>query len=158
MALVQAFNFKLVLSDGQEFLFKRISGLQSTVSNIELREPTSYHINVKVPKEVKFGDIKLERGLADNRAFDNLYQWYLSVVQLNEGMRVISDFKLQNIYKDVIIQVLNRNQVNVYGFNIHVLGAYPSQLSISDFDAQSSEVIIESITLSCKSWYFDKQN
>jgi phage tail-like protein len=64
------------------------------------------------------------------------------IVKLTEesGLPADEDFR-----SEVTIQLLNRNQEVVREWT--VTAAWPAKLAVGDFDAQSSDVVIESLEL-----------
>jgi len=121
--------------------FMRISGLGLDISPFEWSEISDPVTTYKLPDEVKFTDVVFERGLTLNG--NELWLWYTQVIKaLNTGQPV-------NIRADVSIKIIPKGNPIDGGSKreFKLFSAFPRSLKISDLDARSSAVVVESMTL-----------
>ena len=84
-----------------------------------------------MPGLKKFSDVVLKRGIVKND--DDFYKW-ISTAAFNQVER-----------RDVVISLLNERHESVVIWKLK--NAFPSKLDYSTLNAQSSDVVIESLTL-----------
>ena len=121
--------------------FMRISGLQLDISVYEWQEISDPITKHKLPDRISFSDLTLERGVTTNR--NALWNWYEKVLNaMYSG--VPSDFR-----RTVTITAFGKGvrssaeTVKIW----EVYNAFPKVLKFSDFNATSSDALIETLTL-----------
>jgi len=142
-------NFKFrVTWDGRHIAgVSRVSPLTRTSDVVEHREggePSSSH---KFPGRTAYAPITLERGLIDDRAFE---EWANQVWQLRPGPESSLNFR-----KDVTIELLDEAGRTVRRYV--VFRCWPSEYqALPDLDANGqSAVAIERLTLQNEGWERD---
>lgn len=125
--------------------FMRVSGLQADVGVYEWQEVTDPVTVHKLPDRIKFSDLVLERGVAFRRT--SLWQWF---TQVEDALRLTfqSGTQPRGFRSDLTITVFDKGVYPGRGsLQWHVFSAFPKSIKFGDFDAQSSSVVIESLTL-----------
>lgn len=117
---------------GRNVGFMEVSGLSIELDVVDYREGSSPESSVrKMPGIKKFSDVVLKRGIISND--DDFYRW-ISTANFNQVER-----------RDVVISLLNAQHEPAVTWKLR--NAFPSKLEYSTLNAQSSNVIIESLTL-----------
>ena len=132
-------NFKFrVKWDGKYVpAVSKISGLKRTTEVVEHREGGDPSTSRKSPGRTKFEPIVLERGLTQDRAFE---QWVNQVWQL--GAALGSEVALKEFRKDISIELYNEAGQLVYAFK--VFRCWPSEYqALPNLDSDANAVAIE---------------
>jgi len=117
---------------GTNIGFMEVSGLTMEIDVVDYREGGSPEsIFRKMPGLKKFSDVVLKRGIIKND--DDFYRW-ISTATFNQVER-----------RDVVISLLNEKHEPVVIWKIR--NAFPNKLEYSPLQANKSDVIIESLTL-----------
>ena len=112
--------------------FMEVSGLSIELDVVDYREGSSPENSVrKMPGLKKFSDVVLKRGIVKND--DDFYKW-INTATFNQVER-----------RDVVISLLNESHEPIVVWKLK--NAFPSKLEYSTLNANSSDVIIESLTL-----------
>ncbi len=128
----QAKNHFRVEWGGTNVGFMEVSGLSIELDVVDYREGSSPESSTrKMPGLKKFSDVVLKRGIVKND--DDFYRW-ISTATFNQVER-----------RDVLISILNESHEPVVVWKLK--NAFPSKLEYSTLNAQSSDVVIESLTL-----------
>ncbi len=126
------FRFRIIVGQIIEGGFTEASGLQATTQVEEFREGGLNSYVHKLPKETKFDNLTLKRGLGDSIA---LWKWHREVVA---GI-----FKRQEIQ----IQLLGRKEqsepLKIWTFK----EAYPIKWSGPEFKSEGNTVAFESLEI-----------
>ena len=142
MAIDPLRNFKFTVSisgfPGAKLGFSKVSGLSSEVEVIEYREGGDTTTNRKFPGQVSFGNVTLERGVTTD---SDLVDWFNSIFDPTLGPDQSGDI----LRFDVVIQVNNKSGGIQREFKL--LKAFPAGREITDLDASSNEILIESLEL-----------
>jgi len=144
----RGYNFRVTVNGkgslGGTMAFKKVSGLNMEVEAVEYREGTDVATVRKLPGLAKFDNIVLEHGITDDAS---LIEWMQEIVNLTQesGLPADGDFRAE-----VIIELQNRNQEVIREWTL--TAAWPCKLTISDFEATSSDVIIEGMELCHEGW------
>lgn len=125
----------------------RVKGLEATVGTYEWQEVSDALTVRKLPDRIKFSDIVLERGVAPNRLA--IWMWYEQVVSaLQAGIAI--PFR-----SDVTIQSMMKGQTADQSIaEWIIIDAYPKVISFGEFSADSSAVLIETLTLANEGYRF----
>ncbi|WP_109851192.1 phage tail protein [Aquimarina sp. AU58] len=111
--------------------FQSIAGLSVDVETEDVTEGGENRFKHKIPVRTKYPNLVLKRGLlVDSKVID----WCKDAVE---------NFEFEPI--DLIVKLLNEKHEPLVSWNI--VHAYPIKWSISDFNAQESKVVIETIEL-----------
>jgi phage tail-like protein len=126
----QGFRFKVEIDSLIVAGFSEVSGFQAETQVEEFREGGNNQYVNRLPKETKYQNLILKRGLTDN---DTLTNWY----------------------NDVINGKIERKMVHI--FLIDIAGkaswyfifknAYPVKWSGSEFKADSNSIVVEAVEL-----------
>jgi len=123
-----------------EIPFQTVSGIGGSIQTEDLEEGGENRFVHKLPKQVKFDNLKLSRAL---RSDDNLKQ-----------QRILIDWAEDALYnfnikpKTVLVSILNELHLPVRSW--YFVDAYPVKLSVKDLDAQRDELVIETLELTYK--------
>ncbi len=112
--------------------FKNISGLSMSMNTEPLSEGGENRFQHKLPVRASYTDITLKRGLFSNTG---LYNWCKEAIEKFDFMPLT-----------VLISLLD--ETNQPTFSWRVFNAIPVKWELSEFNADSNEVVIESIVLS----------
>lgn len=117
---------------GTNIGFMEVSGLSIEIDVVDYREGASPENTFrKMPSLKKFSDVTLKRGIVKND--NDFYQW-INTATFNQVER-----------RDVVISLLNENHEPVVVWKLR--NAFPVKLEYSPLNAQCSDVVIESMTL-----------
>ena len=126
------FHFKVEFSDIQgEYMFQSVSGLSAELEIEDIREGGENRFQHKLPVKTRYQKLVLKRGLV---AGSDLAKWCREAV---EDMNI----KPTNI----TISLLNENHEPLMTWN--VVHAYPVKWAVSDFNAEQSNIVIETLEL-----------
>lgn len=117
---------------GNNIGFVEVIGLAIELDIVDYREGSSAENSFrKMPGLKKFSDVVLKRGIVKND--DDFYNW-INTATFNQVER-----------RDVVISLLDEQHQPVVVWKLR--NAFPSKLEYSALNAHSSEVVIESLTL-----------
>jgi phage tail-like protein len=141
------FNFR-VKWDGQYVpAITRVSGLLRITGVIENREGGDLSTSRKSVGLTQFEPIVLERGLTDDRAFEN---WANLVWQFGTG----PESSLNEFRKNIFVELYNEAGQLVRAYK--VFRCWPSEYqALSQLDANVAAVLIERLTLQNEGWERD---
>src|SRR5262245_31586826 len=124
----------------------KISSISKHVDPVDWRTGGDPNHVAKVPGITKYDPITMERGLcADTRFMEwmNLVNTYQSA----GGTTIESVHKFR---KDLLIEAYNLPNELVMKIKVHL--AWPSKLTVADFDAKANELAIEVLELQHEGW------
>ena len=125
------YRFRLEIDGIDQAGFSEVSGFDANVDVIEYREGDSPVTSaVKLPGLTKYGNVTLKWGVTDSMS---LYEW----------IKGISEGNIER--KTVTITVLDDNGVAKVSWQL--LNAWPTKYTAPDFNANASEVALESLEL-----------
>lgn len=129
------FHFKvefLGISSGDiDTRFQEVSGLSAEVTTEELAVGGENRFSYRLPNRARYNNLILKRGMVQN---SDLIGWFSDAIE---------DFVFKPL--DVNVYLLNEN--HEISATWVLLQAYPVKWSVSDFKAQESSLVIESIEL-----------
>ncbi len=126
------FHFKVEFDniDG-EFEFQSVSGLSVTLETEEIAEGGENRFKHKLPIKTSYPKLVLKRGVLVDSA---LIKWCREAVE---------NFNITPT--DIVISLLNEEHEPLMTWN--VVHAYPVKWGVSDFNAEESKMVIETIEL-----------
>lgn len=124
------FRFKVEIGDLEAGGFSEVSGFDATFDVVEYREGDYEMTPMKLPGLMKYGNITLKQGTANNTV---LYDWLIDTYN--------GDISL----KTLTITLLD--EAGETAAQWQVINAWPVKYTAPDFNATSSEVAYESIEL-----------
>ena len=112
--------------------FRKVSGIGSTLSTHSLNEGGQNLFSQRLPDRVQYENLVLERGLALGSLLAQEFDTTMSLFQFNPS--------------NVLVSLLDEAGVNINSWLFQT--AYPVKWSISPFDAEANQVVIETLELS----------
>ena len=125
-------TFELFPQLPYDLQFQEVSGLNVTMESEPFKEGGENRFIHQLPVRTSYSDLVLKRGKC---AGSGVLHWAKNAIENFE-------FKPAN----VMISLLNDDHLPLY--NWYVINAIPKKLEISGFNAERSEVVIETLTLS----------
>jgi phage tail-like protein len=120
--------------------FQEVSGLSVEVEMETRNEGGEHRFVHNLPVRTKYGDVTLKRG---KFLGSGILHWY---------KKAMEDFKFEP--SNVLISLMNSDHVPLY--NWYLINAIPKRLEVSSFNAQTSELVIETLVLSYQYFkYYD---
>ncbi|MBL8473310.1 MAG: phage tail protein [Rhodocyclaceae bacterium] len=120
-----------VVPNPLDFRFKKVSGISSTISTRTLNSGGQNLFSYKLPERVQYDNLVLERGMAVGSPL---------VIEFNVAM---SMFKFAP--SNVLVSLLDESGIPLSGWLF--MNAYPVKWSVSNLDADSNQVVIETMEL-----------
>ena len=117
--------------------FAKCSELSMEIGKVEHWEG-GRRIPYKSPGRVTFADVTLERGATLDR---DLYDWMTEVVDVAAGIGFVDDLYKRNV--DLVQQDLDGRTLRRWS----IFRAWPVKFVAGEWDNDSDEVVIESVTL-----------
>ncbi|MCT8339865.1 phage tail protein [Flavobacteriaceae bacterium TK19130] len=111
--------------------FQSVSGLTVDIDTEEFAEGGENRFTHKFPKRSRYPNLVLKRGLVKDSA---VIAWCKSAIESFEFLPI-----------DLTVKLLNEEHDPLVTWN--VVSAYPVKWSVSDFNAEQSEIAIETIEL-----------
>ncbi len=128
-----SFHFKVevagLTANANDVRFTEISGLSVEMGTEEVAEGGENRFIQKFPTRAKYPDLVLKRGLLVN---SEIITWIRECIE---------DYHIQP--KDIFIKLLNEEHQPLLTW--HVVNAYPTKWAVSDFNASSNTVVVESL-------------
>jgi phage tail-like protein len=138
------FHFEVKFEISQQYpsdtRFQEVSGLSVDVEMEQRTEGGEHRFVHQLPVRTKYGDVTLKRGK------------FLQSGILLWCKEALEEFKFKPV--NVMISLLNADHKPLY--NWYLVNAIPKRLEVSSFNAQNSEVVVETLVLSYQ--YFTHYN
>jgi len=138
------FHFKVevlgVPPQDNDVRFTEVSGLTIEVGTEEVAEGGENRFIQKFPGRAKYSELVLKRGLLVNSEIANWIR------------RCVEDFTIEP--KNIDVKLLNEAHDPLVTW--HVINAYPTKWSVSDFNATANAVVIESLQFFYQYFTVDK--
>lgn len=116
--------------------FSEVSGLSVELQTEEVFEGGGNTYAYRLPKQAKPKNLVLKRAL--NPASPNVIEWARDCVE---------KFQIRPLTLVISLEDASQQQLKVW----NVMNAYAVKLSVSDFSASKSEMVIETLELTCQS-------
>lgn len=145
----RGFKFRVIIggNGGQAIGFQSVTGLAEETEVVEYREGTDPVTMRKLPGLTSYDNIVLERGLSRSNF---LLDWRKQVGH-HDGYA--DGLAAPNFRRVVTVQLFDKgNPFDKPVKEWEVFDAWPSRLEISDLDAGSSDVVIETLELAHEGW------
>jgi len=140
------FKFLVKLDNVIVMAVHKVSSITKSVEPIEWRTGGDSNFSAKVPGITKWEAITLERGLSADTAFQ---EWMIKVNKYTKAGGQ-SDEAVHDFRKNLTIEMYDLQ--NELVMTVNVYNAWPSKLTIADFDAKANELAIEHIELQHEGW------
>jgi phage tail-like protein len=137
------FHFKVEFSGlnaDADTRFSDVAGLSAEMATEEVAEGGENRFVQKYPTRAKYPELVLKRGLLRQTA---LADW------IN---RCLLEFRIEPLSVD--IKLLNEQHDPLMTW--HVIGAYPTKWSVSDFNASGNAIVVESLQLAYQYFTVDR--
>ncbi len=121
-----------VVPNPLDFRFKKVSGISSTITTRTINEGGQNLYSQKLPERVQYENLVLERGLAVGSPL---------VIEFNAAMSL---FKFAP--SNVLVSLLDESGIPLSSWLF--MNAYPVKWTVSNLDADSNAVVIETMELS----------
>jgi phage tail-like protein len=123
--------FEGIGGDSADVRFQSVSGLSATIETEDVREGGENHFKHKLPTGTTCGVLELKRGLALDSALE---RWCRDAIE-------------HFVFKPVNVQISLLGETHKSIASWQVVNAFPVRWSVSEFDAQQSAVVIETLQL-----------
>jgi phage tail-like protein len=138
------FHFKVEILDlppsDSDTRFSEVGGLSVEMGTEEIVEGGENRFIQKFPTRAKYPELVLKRGLLTN---SEIVKWVRSCIE---------DYDIQP--KNIDVKLLNEKHEPLLTW--HVVKAYPTKWAVSDLNATSNAVVIESLQLFYQYFTVDK--
>jgi phage tail-like protein len=138
------FHFKVevlgLTANAHDVRFMEVSGLSVELATEEVPEGGENRFIQKFPTRAKYPDLVLKRGLLVN---SGIVTWIRECIE---------DQNIQP--KNLDIKLLNEEHQPLLTW--HVVNAYPTKWAVSDFNASSNTVVVESLQFFYQYFKVDK--
>ena len=124
--------FELLPQFSIDTKFQSVSGLTSTIETESINEGDQNRFKISLPKGNNFDDLVLKRGVTSD--FSGLRMWINNALQ-----------NFVFVPANLLIMLLNEQHDPIKVW--YVTKAIPKSLSVSDFDAENNNLVIETLTL-----------
>jgi phage tail-like protein len=124
-------DFQLGGADA-EAMFQEVNGFTSELLTEDVRQGGENRYTQVLPTRAKYSDLVLKRGLITNSA---IVRWCRDAIE-NLNIQPVT----------VIVTLLNEKNTPLQSYN--VINAWPKKWSVSDFNAQESKIVVETMELS----------
>lgn len=138
------FNVQFASSFFVDAGFSRINGLDVSSDVIMYREGGQVPTARKFPGLTQYNPIRFERGSGKNM---DMYNWAATTYVVSPDSNPLpDDYSVNSFRKNLVINGMDSDNGTVVR-SWNVTSAWPSNVQMGDFDAQSSTVLIESMTV-----------
>ena len=124
-------DFQGVGNGDSDNRFQEVSGLTAEITTEELAVGGENRFSYRLPSGTKYGNLVLKRGLLKD---SGLISWITDAIE---------NFEFKPV--DVSVYLLNEN--HEISISWVITQAYPVKWAVSDFKAQESAVVVETIEL-----------
>ena len=125
-----SFRFAVEIDGIEEAGFSEVSSINIQTEVEEQKEGGVNNFVYKLPKQTKYDDIKLKRGMTNSSV---LYDWYMDVVKGKITLRDVA----------IVLYDIKREEVRRWSFQ----KAFPVKWTGSDLNATSNNLYFESVDL-----------
>jgi len=118
-----------------DMAFQSVTGLTATVETVSYKQGGENRFAYEIPTGLKFSTLVLKRGLKNTPSI--LSKWCEDTYE---------NFVFKPL--DIVISLLDENHLPLHNWNI--VGAYPLKYEISEFNAETSAIVIQTLELKYK--------
>jgi phage tail-like protein len=115
--------------------FQEVSGISTEIKTKELYEGGENRFAYKLPEAISYSPLQLKRGLVSS--LSALGEWCTETFE--------NGFDQPIVTKPVMVSLLDESNLPLMSWVF--LGAYPTKWSVSTFNAQNNEIVVESLEL-----------
>jgi len=117
---------------GTDSAFQEVNGFTVELQTEEIKEGGQNRYSQTLPSRAKYTDLVLKRGLIVN---SKVIQWCRDAIE-------------NLIIRPVTVVVILLNEKNEPLLTYNFVNAWPKKWSVSDFNAQESKIVVETMELS----------
>ncbi len=136
--LLKAYKFVVECDRLGDMRFQKCGQLEREIEIIEYAEGGSLY-NLKDAGRLKFSAVTLTRGLCAQD--HDLEQWFTEAAAAGDDIGGIGDSYKANV------DIVNLQRDNSAGMRWRLFNAWPSKLTIGEWDSTSTEVTVAELTL-----------
>jgi phage tail-like protein len=115
--------------------FQEVSGISVEIPTFELAEGGENRFTYKLPQPIKYSPLTLKRGLVSS--LSALSEWCQETFELGYNQTIMT--------KNVLVSLLDEEGMPLMAWAF--TGAYPTKWSVSNFNAQGNEIVVETLEL-----------
>jgi len=121
-----------IIPNPLDIRFQSISGMNSTINTeTKITEGGENLFEHKLPTRMTYGDLVLKRGMVIGSPLNIEFNLAMSLMKFTPG--------------NVLVMLLNADSTPIAGWQF--LNAYPTKWEVSELNAESGKVMIETMTL-----------
>jgi phage tail-like protein len=120
-----------VLPNPIDIRFRKVSGLSATIQTVARKEGGQRLFTHRLPDTVEYGNLVLERGLVVRSPLSIEFE--------------VAFTQLEFLPSNVLVTLLGEDKAPLAGWMF--IKAFPVRWSISDLDAQATELVIDTMEL-----------
>ena len=141
-------KFKFLVKWANKYVMAvhKVSGITKSVDAIDWRTGGDSNFGAKVPGLTKWEPITLERGLSADTAFQD---WMIDVNRYTKAGGQDNE-AVHGFRRTLYIEMYNLQNEKILTITVH--NAWPSKLTVADFDAKANELAIEHLELQNEGW------
>ena len=153
--LARSFRYEVRIEDFGTIGFNSVSGIGDESDGIEYREGDDTDVMHEYDGLISLNEVDMEKGIATANRQDliNLYKWRYAgsvggdVVTVNGQAINVADESSENVEDRRWVEVISKDENNrpMTGFKLKDCSC--RALEISDFDSESSDVLISTFTV-----------
>ncbi len=125
-------DFQLGGVQSKDAMFQEVNGFNAELQTEEVREGGENRYSQKLPVRANYTDLVLKRGLIVNSA---VVKWCRDAIE-------------NLIIQPITVVVILLNEKNEPLLTYNFVNAWPKKWSVSDFNAQESKIVVETMELS----------
>lgn len=125
-------DFQLGAGKNADTMFQDVSGFNAELQTEDVRQGGENRFSQVLPTRAKYTDLVLKRGLIVN---SDVVKWCKDAIE-NLDIKPIT----------IIVTLLNEKSEPLQSFNI--VNAWPKKWSISNFNAEESKIVVETLEIS----------
>lgn len=125
-------EFQLGGVQSTDAMFQEVTGLNAELQSEQIKEGGENRYSQSLPTRASYTDLVLKRGLIVGSA---VVKWCQDAIE-NLDIQPIT----------IIVKLLNEKNEPLQTYNI--VNAWPKKWSVSDFNAQESKIVVETMELS----------
>ncbi len=136
----RGYKFEVEMGGFARLGFSKISGLKQTTEAIEYREGGDNESPRKIPGQTTYDDLTIERGMSND---DDFVNWVDEVFTADNVEGEQGDE--ESFRKDLTIYLKNKAGTRVKKWKVE--RAWPKERSYGDLDANSNDILLETLIL-----------
>ncbi len=137
------FKFRIRIDGNVVAACTKCSALKVSVEATDFRAGDQESFKWKLPGQVSFEPITLEKGVTADLVFQN---WATAIANFMGNMGTDAEKTIDDFRKDIDILIYNLNNAQVKAYRVYNCWV-SSYTAIPDLDASSSDVMIEMVEL-----------